>query len=244
MGTITAGIGLISGIDTAALIETYLVVESQGKVRLQQRIGSLQAQQTALMDINARLLNFKTASRAFRINQIFQSALATSSNADVLTATASTSAQPGSFKFIVKQLVSTSQQITRGYATADADPLGLDALSFEFGNGGLSRDAALEDLNGGSGVDRGRIIITDRDGDSATIDLTDVTTLDEVLELTHVTGPGSAHEPPDRRIRHLGLRPLEVEGCEAPEVMGEEGHVGGPLLQRREPEGDQVEPVE
>jgi len=182
MGTITAGIGLISGIDTAALIETYLVVESQGKVRLQQRIGSLQAQQTALMDINARLLNFKTASRAFRINQIFQSALATSSNADVLTATASTSAQPGSFKFIVKQLVSTSQQITRGYATADADPLGLDALSFEFGNGGLSRDAALEDLNGGSGIDRGRIIINDRDGESATIDLTDVTTINEALE--------------------------------------------------------------
>jgi flagellar hook-associated protein 2 len=182
MGTITTGTGLISGIDIATLIDAYLAIDEAGKTTLRQRITSLQAEQTALMDINARLLNFKTASRAFRINEIFQSALAASSNAEVLSATASTDAQPGSFKFIVKQLVSTSQQITRGYASSDADPLGLDSISFEFGHGRLSRDTAIEDLNGGAGIDRGSIIINDRLGSSATIDLTDVTTIDEVLE--------------------------------------------------------------
>jgi flagellar hook-associated protein 2 len=182
MGSITTGTGLISGIDIATLIDAYLAIDQAGKTTLQQRVASLQAQQTALMDINARLLNFKTASRAFRINEIFQSALATSSNAEVLSATASTDAQPGTFKFIVKQLVSTSQQITRGYATSDADPLGLDAISFEFGNGRLSRQSAIEDLNGGAGIDRGSIIINDRLGNSATIDLTDILTVDEVME--------------------------------------------------------------
>ncbi|MDY7108643.1 MAG: flagellar filament capping protein FliD [Planctomycetota bacterium] len=182
MGTITTGTGLISGIDTASLIDAYLAIDEAGKSSLQQRIATLQAEQTALMDINARLLNFKTASRAFRIDRIFQSALATSSNSEVLSGTASTSAEPGSFKFIVKQLVSTSQQITQGYASTDADPLGLDNISFEFGNGRLSRQTALEDLNGGAGIDRGSIIINDRAGNSATIDLTDVTSVDEVLE--------------------------------------------------------------
>jgi len=182
MGTISTSTGLISGIDYGALIETYLATQYQGMVRLQNRISILQAQKTALLDINARLLNFKSAASSFRTNQVFQSALATSSDSEVLTATANTTAQPGTFQFIVKQLVTTSQQVSKGYASSDESPLGLDSISFEFGNGKLTRDMTLEDLNGGQGVDRGEIIITDRSGASGTVDLTDVTALSEVLE--------------------------------------------------------------
>jgi flagellar hook-associated protein 2 len=182
MGTITTGTGLISGIDIAGFIDSIITLESQGKFRLQSRISEIQTQQTAMLDINARLLNFKTAARSFRIDDIFRSASALSSNEDLLTATASTRAQSGRFRFIIKQLVSTSQQLSKGYATADASPLGLESLSFEFGNGRLSRDVSIEDLNGGQGIDRGRITINDSSGGSATIDLTDVTTLNEVIE--------------------------------------------------------------
>ncbi|UCD74944.1 MAG: flagellar filament capping protein FliD [Phycisphaerales bacterium] len=182
MGTITTGIGLMSGIDYGAYIDAIIEMESTGKYLLQQRVAVLQAQQTAMMDINARLLNLKNAAGDFRTNSVFQSAIATSSDPDVLTATAGISAQPGTFTFIVKQLVANSQKLTGGYATTDATPLGLTALSFEFGKGGLAVDKALEDLNGGDGVARGRIIITDRDDNQATIDLTDVISLNEVLE--------------------------------------------------------------
>ena len=61
-------------------------------------------------------------------------------------------------------------------------PLGLDELTFEFGQGMLSRDRDLESLNGGAGVDRGRIKITDRAGVVTTVDLTDVTSLNEVMD--------------------------------------------------------------
>lgn len=182
MGSITTGVGLISGINTAQLIESLITLESRPKSKLQERAALLSSRRTALLDINARLLNLKNTSKGFRLNKVFLSSLATSSNPDALTASASSNAQPGTFQFIVKQLVSTSQQLTKGFADKTTTPLGLTSLSFEFGHGSLSVDRELAHLNGGAGVDRGKIVITDRSGAQATINLTDVTTLNEVIE--------------------------------------------------------------
>lgn len=181
MGSITTGVGLISGINSAQLIDQLIALESTGKTRLQQRIADLQTQSTAMLDINARLLNLKNAARSFRFDKVFQSMSAASSDEDVIAATASKTAQAGIYKFIVKQLVSTSQKLSKGFADKTSSPLGLTSMSFEFGHGGLSSDKSLEELNGGTGIDRGHIKITDRSGATATIDLTDVTSLDEVV---------------------------------------------------------------
>lgn len=182
MGGISTGVGLISGIDTAALIDSLIALESRGKVRLEQRVSILQAQRTALLDINARLLNLKNIAKSFRADKVFRTSSAVSSNEDVLTATASTGAQPGSYNFLVKQLVSTSQKISKGFATANSTPLGLSALSFEFGKGKVASDVELAALNGGEGVRRGKIVITDRAGAQATVDLSATTTINEVIE--------------------------------------------------------------
>ncbi len=42
MGTITTGIGLISGIDTATLIDNLIALEARGKTGLQVRLAVLQ----------------------------------------------------------------------------------------------------------------------------------------------------------------------------------------------------------
>lgn len=188
MGTITTGIGLISGIDTATLIEQLLAIEGRGKLRLQQRIGSLQAQRTAMLDINARLLNMKGAALSFRKDKIFQSALATSSNESVLTATANAGALPGIYTFIIDRLVGTSQQMTRGFADTGATLTGLTQMTFELGGGRLATQTELIDLNGGAGVRRGGIVITDRAGSSTTIDLARVGEIREVLDAINNNG--------------------------------------------------------
>jgi flagellar hook-associated protein 2 len=187
MGALTTGIGLISGIDTASLIDALIALESGGKVNLQTRLARLQSQQTALLDINARLLNLKNTSVGLRTNSVFQSAAATSSDANVLTATASGAVQPGSFFFLVKQIVSNSQKVSRGFTDADTTPVGLTSLSFELGNGRLSTDTELAELNAGTGVARGKIIITDGDGDT-TVDLSTATTINEVLDAINNSG--------------------------------------------------------
>lgn len=187
MGTITTGVGLISGINTAQLIEQLLAIEARPKINLQNRISILSAQRTALLDINARLLSIQSTAKSFRNDRIFKSVLATTSNENVLTASAAKGTQAGSYTFVVKQLVRNSQLLTKGFADRDVTPLGLDQISFEFGKGKLAVDRALEDLNGGAGVARGKIVITDRAGGSATVDLTDVTSVNEVLNRINST---------------------------------------------------------
>ncbi len=180
--SITSGIGLVSGIDTFSLIEQLLGIESQAKVPIFQRISGLNASKTALLDVNARLLSLGNAAKAFRADDVFRSVLATSSNEDILGVTATTKANPGQYSFRVRQLVSTSQQMSRGLASKSENPLGLESMSFEWGQGRVSESIRLDDLNGGEGVERGRIRIQDRAGNSAVIDLSEATTLEEVVD--------------------------------------------------------------
>ena len=42
MGTISTGVGLISGIDTASLIDSLIALESRGKINLQTQLANLQ----------------------------------------------------------------------------------------------------------------------------------------------------------------------------------------------------------
>ena len=187
MGALTTGIGLISGIDTASLIDALITLESGPKLQLQTRLAVLQSRQTALMDINARLLNLKSSSAGLRSNNVFQSALATSSDSNILTAAATGSVQPGTYSFLVKQIVSNSQLVSRGFTDSDTTPLGLTSLSFELGNGKLSTNTDLGDLNAATGVARGKIVITDGAGDT-TVDLSAATTINEVLDAINSSG--------------------------------------------------------
>ena len=182
MGSISTGVGLISGIDTSALIQQLLSIDAQQKTPIYQRIGSYTASKTALLDVNARLLSLKSSASAFRLNDVFSSVLASSSNESVLMASANSNAIPGNYQFTVKQLVSTSQLMSAGFTNADTNPMGLNRMSFEWGNGELSRDVDLESLNGGVGVERGSIRITNGDGTTADIDLTLATTVSEVID--------------------------------------------------------------
>ena len=180
--SISSSVGLISGIDSGSIIQQLLALDAQTKVPIYQRIGGLSAAKTALLDVNARLLSLESASSAFRTNDIFRSTNAVSSNEGVLLARASTSAIPGQYSFRVKQLVSTSQVMSRGFTSSTLEPLGLNSMSFEWGNGRLTRDILLEDANGGSGVQRGSIRIQDRNGDDVIIDLSLASTLSEVVD--------------------------------------------------------------
>ena len=180
--SISSSVGLVSGIDSGSIIQQLLALDAQSKVPIYQRIGGLSASKTALLDVNARLLSLESASSAFRTNDIFRSTNAVSSNEGVLLARASTSAIPGQYSFRVKQLVSTSQVMSRGFTSSTLEPLGLNSMSFEWGNGRLTRDILLEDANGGSGVQRGSIRIQDRNGDDVIIDLSLASTLSEVVD--------------------------------------------------------------
>ena len=180
MSGITTGVGIFSGIDTNSLITQILQAESRPRLLAQQRLVQLQAQQAAILDINSRLGSLGTAAAAFRTQETFQAKSATSTNKNVLTATAGASAQSGNYTFVVDRLVSTQAVLSRGFSDRDESSLGLDEISFENALGRLDRETALSQLNDGSGIQRGKISVSDGTN-SAEIDLSKAGTVTDVI---------------------------------------------------------------
>lgn len=182
MGGITSGTGLISGINSGQIIQQLLAIEARPKQLAQQRLVQLQGQQAAFLDLSNRLSALKDASSKFRSSRIFESATATSSDDKILTATATAGAASGSYTLFVDRLVSTQQSLSRGLSDRNQSAVGSTALTFEPDAARLETDTSLSILNGGEGIARGSIRITDSAGRSATIDLSRVGTVSEVLE--------------------------------------------------------------
>lgn len=181
MSGISSGVGLASGINTGQIIEQLLAIDAQAKVPLQTQITRIQGSKTALLDVNARLLAIRSASTKFRVGRVFEQMAVQVGSTDVLTATAKPGTPPGNYNFNVSRLVSSSQVLSKGFASRDQTPLGLTAMRFEFGDAAVSRGALLNSLRGGEGVGQGTIKVTDRTGEMATIELTGAVTLQDVV---------------------------------------------------------------
>jgi len=181
MSGISSGIGLISGIDTASLIDQLIAIEARPVENLRARATVLDQQRTAFLGLSAQLLSLQNAALRFSKPAFFRQFNSASTNESILTATASDRAVPGTYTFRVHSLVSTHGVISRGFADPDATPIGSGTLSIEVGNGRVDKSTELDSLNGGAGVRRGTIVITDRSGATAEIDLRKALTVSDVL---------------------------------------------------------------
>jgi len=182
MGQITAGTGLISGIDIAGLIDQLIALEERPKQLVQQRNAVLTAQQTAFQDVNAKLLGLKFNIDSLTGSTTFSATTASTSNEDVLTVTSSPGAVPGNYGFTVDRLVSSQQVLTKGFKDTNLTPVGSGTLTFEKGDARLDSKTLLSDLNGGAGVSRGLIRVTDRSGAVGLIDLSRAVTVDDAIQ--------------------------------------------------------------
>lgn len=181
MSGITSSVGLISGINSQQIIDQLLAIEARPAAIFQRRIAELQTRQAAFLDLNTRLSGLRTAAQAFATGGLFRAATATSSNADALGATAALGAPGGSYRVTVDRLAGSRQLLSAGF-TDTTTGLGLTQITLASTQGGGRPTALLSGLNGGAGVQRGGVLVTDRSGASATVDLSRAATLDEVLE--------------------------------------------------------------
>lgn len=188
MGGVTSGVGLFSGINRTQIIDQLMAVEGRPRAQAQVRMVQLQAINAAYLDLNSRMQAIKTAANSIRTKNIFGSATATSSDPNVLTATANPDAAIGTYSFIVDRLVSTQQQLSKGFADKSTTGQGATSFSFESDKARLDREMSLSELNDGKGVERGKIVITDSQGNAATIDLSKVASVDEALDAINGNG--------------------------------------------------------
>lgn len=188
MSGISSSVGPFSGIDSGSLINQLLAIESRPKILAQQRVAQLQLQQGGFLDINSKLSALRAAAALFRQEKTFRTASAASSDEKVLSATASVGAGAGSYSFLVDRLVTTQQLLSRGFGDKDSVAMGATSFTFESAQARLDRDTALADLNGGAGVERGKILVTDSTGATATVDLSKAITVADVLDAINSNG--------------------------------------------------------
>ena len=156
-------------------------------LRLQGRSAEFSAEQAAFSDIGLQLESIRSAASGLT-SSLFESKQVSSSNPNLLSATANSAAATGSWDLLVSRLVSTSQVLSGGVATQDQTALGLTQLSFELGEGRLRDDVELSQLNGGFGIERGSIVVTNRSGTEAVVDLSQAATIGEVVDAINAAG--------------------------------------------------------
>src|SRR5438477_8571671 len=179
MGRIQSSVGLVTGIPIQDTVDKLIAIEAQPRDAITARQKVLQAEQAAVTQLTALTLGVQLAVKRLEKPELFAGIQTASSNPSVLTASATSSAAPGQYQFVPARLAQSNHALSSGVAASD-EALGGGSFSFRFG-GQVDTGINLGDLNGGAGVARGQIKITDRSGASATIDLRYVQTIDDVL---------------------------------------------------------------
>jgi flagellar hook-associated protein 2 len=182
MSGISSGIGLISGINTSELIEQLMALERRPVQVLEQRVQQIDARKAAFLSLSAQMLAIRNSAANFNKPSFFNRFNANSSHPSLLTARATENAIPSTTRMRVHSLVTNHALISRGFADADRTPIGSGVITIEPERARVNRATELDVLNGGEGIRRGVMRITDRSGASADIDLSTALTVDDVLE--------------------------------------------------------------
>ncbi|MEM6392584.1 MAG: flagellar filament capping protein FliD [Planctomycetota bacterium] len=191
MGQISSSVGLVSGINSADIIDQLIAIESRPRQIVEQRNTVLESQRVAFQDVNANLLAVKSTTARFTTESVFSATTATSSNESVIAVSSREGAVPGNYTFRVGQLVSSQQTITNGFADRTGTPVAPNGgtLTFDRGDARLDSVTQLANLNGGQGIERGLIRITDRAGNTDVIDLSAAVTVNDVTDaINRATG--------------------------------------------------------
>ena len=180
MGRIQSNVGLITGFPITDTVDQLVAISARPRDLLASRTEGLQQQQVAVTELTALVIGVQFSFQQLGNSELFHRSTLTSSNTNLLSATSTGSPAVGTFDITPIRQASSHQLLSDGLIS-DTDPLGEGTLSFRLG-GFVDRGVELDGLNGGAGVERGKIRITDRSGETAIIDLRFTLTIDDVLQ--------------------------------------------------------------
>ncbi len=143
--------GLATGMDTNSLIESLMQVERQPVVRLEEARSSQQARLSSFQTLDGKLRKLLDAVQGFDTSAELLSSTATAATQGYFSATASGSAQPGSYQLEVVALAQAQKSASQGYADKDSLGLGSGTVSLTVGGAApvsISLAAGSDSLSG------------------------------------------------------------------------------------------------
>lgn len=180
MGSIQSSVGLVTGINIADTIDQLMKLEALPKDRLAARQTALRTEQTAIVDLTTLVVGLQLVGKSLARPELFRTKTATASNNSLLNVTVTGKPAVGSYTITPVRQV-RSQQTLSAPVSSKNTPLGAGTITIAPG-GVVDASVSLDDLNGGAGVQRGKIKITDRSGATATIDLRYAENIQDVLD--------------------------------------------------------------
>lgn len=186
MTGISTGVGLISGLNFKDLVDTIINAQRGTARRMEDRIAGFQNVSKGLAALEATVLPIKTSVATLGNKTTFDSFQVQNSDPDQLSISTGKNVLPGTYSFQGIRKAANHQVLSKGFGNTDTQPLGTGTITIATG-GRLNSETPLDALNGGGGINRGTIRITDRSGQTADVDLSTAFTLEDVLSAINST---------------------------------------------------------
>ncbi|MCB9877707.1 MAG: flagellar filament capping protein FliD [Planctomycetes bacterium] len=135
--------GLASGLDTKAIISALVAVERRPITALETKKTSLGKQKSLFSDLKGLLDKLTTAAKKLKTSGDFLKMKATSDDESIVTASASSSATPGSYTVKVKSLATA--QVNAVGNSSRSTPLDGGTVSFMVTSGGVTHVVSTND---------------------------------------------------------------------------------------------------
>ncbi len=169
MGRIQSNIGLITGVPIEDTVNQLMQLNSLARTRLAARNKALSNEQGAITALTTLVVGMQLTTDRLGQASLFSSTSVSSSKSDLISARSTGTPGLGSYNFVpIRQ--AQSQQLTSSLVPSASHKLSPGELTIHSG-GFLDESVSLDLLNGGAGVARGFIRVTDRSGATKDVDL-------------------------------------------------------------------------
>ncbi len=179
MGRIQSSVGLVTGVPIEETVNQLMSINAQPRDRLKARTDQLRQEQVAITELTALVIAVELSTDRLGQKSLYDATTVAASNTSV-TARSIGNPKVGSYSFVpIRQ--SQNQQLTSSvFASADQKFSSGEVVIHS--GGFLDESVRLDQLNGGAGIARGSIRITDREGTTQTIDLRHAQTAQDVVD--------------------------------------------------------------
>lgn len=219
MGRIQSTVGLATGLPIEDTVNKLIAIQARPRDLLAQRTRRLEDRRLAFTQLTANLIALQVTTTRLGAASLYTARTAASSDSAALAATLSGEPPTGTYLFTPLAKAQAGQWQS-GAIASRTGALGGGTLSLRFG-GFVDTPIQLDLLNGGQGVARGKIRITDRSGATAVVDLSAIRNIDDVLNaINNQPGINVRAETVEGRLRLVDLTGQTTANLNVQEVDG------------------------